>query len=311
VFFFFFFFFFFKFINFFFFFFFFFGCFFSLLAVAMYTMMERRFLGGYHLRLGPFIVGPIGYFQPFRDAIKLFVRRDFLLRFNVGFVWIFSPGFALFLYISMVFIFPLGGMGFFWRRSFLFFICLLRVSVYFLVFGGYFSGRRYSLLGRYRSVVQMISYEIVLIFLFIIYFYLFESWNFTDRFFLGGVFSSFYCFPFVLVWLLVILAETNRLPYDFLEGESELVSGFNTEYWGGYFSFLFIYEYGCMVLFCLITRCLLFGSFFSFFMFILFIFSFFWVRATCPRFRYDMLMGFVWRKLLILSLSFFCLFGFL
>jgi len=143
--------------------------------VAIYTIIERRVLGNYHLRLGPFIVGPMGYFQPFRDAIKLFVKSNFLLRFNINFIWIFSPSFALFLYISILFIFPLGGGEFFLRNSFLLFICLLRVRIYFLVFGGYYSGRRYSLLGRYRAVVQMISYEIVLIFLFISYFYLFDS----------------------------------------------------------------------------------------------------------------------------------------
>jgi len=93
--------------------------------------------------------------------------------------------------------------------------------------------------------------------------------------------------------LLVILAETSRLPYDFLEGESELVSGFNTEYWGGYFAFLFIYEYGCIILFCLITRYFLFTGVISLLIFILFIFSFLWVRATYPRFRYDMLINFV------------------
>lgn len=83
-----------------------------------------------------------------------------------------------------------------------------------------------------------------------------------------------FCLPFFLVWALSILAETNRLPYDFLEGESELVSGFNTEYWGGYFSFLFIYEYGCMILFCLITRYFLFRGFISFFLFFFLVFSF-------------------------------------
>lgn len=138
-------------------------------------MMERRILGNFHLRLGPFMVGPIGYFQPFRDAIKLFVKSNFSIRFNINFIWMFSPIFALFLYVSIIYVFPLGGGEFFSDISFLFFICLLRVRVYFLVFGGYYSGRKYSILGRYRAVVQIISYEIVLIFLFISYFYLFGS----------------------------------------------------------------------------------------------------------------------------------------
>lgn len=109
----------------------------------------------------------------------------------------------------------------------------------------------------------------------------------------------------MVVWIIVILAETNRLPYDFLEGESELVSGFNTEYWGGYFSFLFIYEYGCIILFCVLSSFLLLREGFSLIIFIFLLFSFLWVRARCPRFRYDMLMGFAWKKLLVLRLSFF------
>jgi len=105
----------------------------------------------------------------------------------------------LFLYVSILFIFPLGGSEFFLNRSFLLFICLLRVRVYFLVFGGYFSGRKYSLLGSYRAVVQIISYEIVLIFLFISYFYLLRSWNFSDKFFLMDNFNFLFCIPFILV----------------------------------------------------------------------------------------------------------------
>ncbi|MBO1764408.1 NADH-quinone oxidoreductase subunit H [Escherichia coli] len=87
----------------------------------------------------------------------------------------FSPFLALFLYIAFVFIFPLGGGELFFRNSFLLFICLLALRVYFLVFGGYYSGSKYSLLGSYRAVVQIISYEIVLIFLFIVYFFLMGS----------------------------------------------------------------------------------------------------------------------------------------
>lgn len=148
---------------------------FSLISVALYTLMERRVLGNFHLRLGPFIVGPMGYFQPFRDAIKLFVKRNVGLRFRVSFLWGFSPVFSIFLYLMYLYIFPLGGMEFFLSNSFLLFICLLGMRVYFLVYGGYYSGSRYSLLGRYRAVVQMISYEIVLIFLFISYFFMIES----------------------------------------------------------------------------------------------------------------------------------------
>jgi NADH-quinone oxidoreductase subunit H len=93
-----------------------------------------------------------------------------------------------------------------------------------------------------------------------------------------------------------MLAERNRLPYDFLEGESELVSGFNTEFWGGFFSFLFIYEYGAMLLFAILTGYFLFRGVFSFIIFLLIIYFFLWIRSRVPRFRYDFLIDLAWKK---------------
>jgi NADH:ubiquinone oxidoreductase subunit H len=121
------------------------------------------------------MVGPMGYFQPFRDAVKLFVKRNLRLRFNLNFIWAFSPCFSLALYIILLIVFPIGGGYFFLNSIFLVFICIIRTRIYFLMFGGYFSGRAYCLLGRYRSVIQIISYEIVLIFLFVILFYFYSS----------------------------------------------------------------------------------------------------------------------------------------
>lgn len=275
---------------------------FSLVAVAFYTLMERRVLGNFHIRIGPFMVGFMGYFQPFRDAIKLFVKRNLNLRFNLTFIWAFSSCFSLFLYICLLIVFPLGGGYMYLTRIFLLFICLMRTRIYFLMFGGYFSGRKYSLMGRYRSVIQMVSYEIVLIFLFVVLFYFYSSWNFSEVFYLFNGVTYLFCIPFIFIWIFTILSESNRLPYDFLEGESELVSGFNTEYWGGYFSFLFIYEYGCIILFRILTSFLLFSGFYSVVFFIFIIFMFLWVRATYPRFRFDFMMGFIWKNLLGISM---------
>jgi len=102
---------------------------------------------------------------------------------------------------------------------------------------------------------------------------------------LGGVF-------FFFVWVLVILVERNRLPYDFLEGESELVSGFNTEYWGGYFSFFFIYEYGSMLFFSLLLGFIMVSGFFSFLIFIFMVFFFFMDSLYCSSFSLWLFDGF-------------------
>lgn len=244
----------------------------------------------------------MGYFQPFSDAIKLFVKSNLNLRFNISFIWSFWAMYSLILYIFLLLVYPLSGGYFFLNSIFLVFICLVRTRVYFVLVGGYISGRKYRILGRYRAIVQIISYEIVIIVLFVIFFYFFNSWNFSEKYFLYENFNFLFCLPFVFVWLVTILSESNRLPYDFLEGESELVSGFNTEYWGGYFSFLFIYEYGCIVLFSLLRSYLLFSDIFSLIFFFFILFMFLWVRATYPRFRFDFLIQLVWKKILPLIL---------
>jgi NADH:ubiquinone oxidoreductase subunit H len=151
----------------------------------------------------------------------------------------------------------------------------------------------------------------VLIFLFVCFFYLVGGWNLRFKIYEYTRISFIFCLPFFFIWLLVILVERNRLPYDFLEGESELVSGFNTEYWGGYFSFLFIYEYGAILLFSIMTGFFLFRGFASFFVFVFVMYFFLWIRSTLPRFRYDFLIDIVWKKFLFLVISMLLYFVFL
>ncbi len=273
--------------------------------------MERRVLGNFHIRLGPIIVGPIGLFQPFSDAIKLFCKREEVLRRIQKFYWAFSPFLSLVLYLFMLIGFPLGGGEFFLENIYLLLICFFRFSVYFLIYGGYHSGRKYSLIGRYRSVAQIISYEVILIFIFVSYFYVIIGWNLNFKNYLIERVNFYFSLPFFFIWLLVILVERNRLPYDFLEGESELVSGFNTEFWGGYFSFLFIYEYGAILLFAILTGYFLFRGYISFVFFSLVMYFFLWIRSTAPRFRYDFLMDLAWKKILFLVIGILIYFVFL
>lgn len=156
-------------------------------------------MGNFHLRCGPMIVGPMGLFQPFRDAIKLFCKTDDFLRFFDKFYWNLSPVLSLLLYFCTLLGFPLGGGEAFNQNLYLLIICFISFRVYFLMFGGFHSGRKYSLIGRYRSVSQIISYEVVLMFMFVCYFYLLGRWNLALRMFDIVDYNSFFSVPFVIV----------------------------------------------------------------------------------------------------------------
>jgi len=190
--------------------------------------------------------------------------------------------------------------------SFLYIFSFLRLGVYFLLFCGWGSNRKYSLLGGYRSVSQTVSYEVSMIFFILFFVYIMSSYD-LSLFFLYqvGFWFLFLRFLFFLGWVFIILSERNRTPFDFSEGESELVSGFNVEYGGGTFSLIFICEYG-MIIFLSFISVLLFigrGSFFVKLM--TFCFCFVWVRCCFPRYRYDFLISRAWKILLPFSLFFF------
>lgn len=279
------------------------------MAVAFYTLVERKILGYSHERLGPNKVGVQGLIQPFRDAIKLF-RKESSLKFkNLNYwIYLFSPCWGIFIRIMIwMLIITWGGSSVYYIARVLFF-CLRRFSVYFLLIGGWASLRKYSLIGGYRASSQAISYEVVLIFSFLILCFLCNRYDLLKFGFLSGRFSILWTFPLVIVWVVACFAETNRSPFDFREGESELVSGFNTEYGGGSFSLIFIGEYSA-ILFLSFLRGLLFlnkGIFLGASI-ILVSFRFLWVRCSFPRLRYDKLIMMCWKGFLIYVLGIFCL----
>lgn len=167
---------------------------------------------------------------------------------------------------------------------------------------GWASSSKYSILGSYRSVAQAISYE-VNIFL-IIFAMSFLVNNFSFSYFKLNKNIIILIVSLFFLWLIICLAESNRTPFDFSEGESELVSGFNTEYNGGLFSLIFITEYGFILFFRIITTILFLG--FNLFSFKLIIISSFyiWVRATLPRLRYDRLILISWKGILPLIIGY-------
>jgi NADH-ubiquinone oxidoreductase chain 1 len=156
----------------------------------------------------------------------------------------------------------------------LLFFFVSSLSVYFLLFRGVFSGSFYSKIGSFRASSQAVSYEVRIIFIFLSYVFLFSFFSFLDLFNLGGgIYFFLLSFPIFFCWFFSCLAETGRSPFDFIEGESELVSGFNTEYFGYYFVFIFLCEYSFIIFLCLLTS-FIFGFNFYFLRVFLFCFLF-------------------------------------
>nr|UXW88403.1 NADH dehydrogenase subunit 1 [Illeis cincta] len=281
-----------------------------LVGVAFLTLMERKILGYIQIRKGPNKVGLAGIFQPFGDAIKLFSKEQILPYMANLLIFTISPILnlllSLFLWMSVPFYCYLFSFNF----SVLFFFSISSLSVYTIMMSGWSSNSNYSLLGSLRAVAQTISYEVSMFLILLSYLSLILSLNLSDFFlYQKFIWLIFLNFPLSFMWFNSSLAETNRTPFDFAEGESELVSGFNVEYSGVGFAFIFMAEYSS-ILFMSMISVLVFmgGDFYSWFFFLKLVFLSFlwiWIRGTMPRYRYDKLMYLSWKVYLPVSLNFF------
>jgi NADH-ubiquinone oxidoreductase chain 1 len=172
----------------------------------------------------------------------------------------------------------------------------------------------YSFIGSCRAVAQSVSYEVSFVLFGLSFVFCLGLYDFFEFWFLQvGLWFCFFVFHLFLGWLFVCLVEGGRSPFDFSEGESELVSGFNVEYGSGVFSFIFICEYCSLILFGYVSSLFFFGGFYIFLKVFLFVLFFVWIRGVLPRFRYDFLMFVGWIVFLPLSLTglFFLFFSFL
>nr|QWS05433.1 NADH dehydrogenase subunit 1 [Cerynia lineola] len=283
---------------------------FVLLSVAFFTLFERKVLGYIQFRSGPSSVGILGLFQPFSDALKLFSSEFYYLVFGNYFIYYFVPSLGLMTSLLFWLLYPFFFNMISFGLGLLFFLCCSGMGVYFIMIAGWCSNSIYSLLGAMRSVAQSISYEVCFFLIILCLVVYTESFNLVDFFFFQVyVWFFFICFPLFFVFFSCCLAETNRSPFDFSEGESELVSGFNVEYSSFMFSLFFLSEYSSMLFMSFFLVFFFWGgdlmNFFFFIKVLFFVFCFIWVRSTFPRYRYDKLMYISWKCYLPLSLNYF------
>nr|AKF78690.1 NADH dehydrogenase subunit 1 [Teinopalpus aureus] len=280
-----------------------------LIGVAFLTLLERKVLGYVQIRKGPNKVGFMGILQPFSDAIKLFTKEQTFPSYSNYMPYYFSPiiSFIISLMIWMLIPYYFNMISF--SLGVMFFLCCTSVGVYTVMIAGWSSNSNYSLLGGLRSVAQTISYEVSLALIMLSSIVMIMDFNLMNFFFYQELLWFFFLMlPLSLCWFSSSLAETNRTPFDFAEGESELVSGFNVEYSSGGFALIFLAEYSSILFMSLLFVLIYLGGYsldMMFYMKLVFIsFVFIWVRGTLPRYRYDKLMYLSWKSYLPISLNF-------
>nr|QGP73082.1 NADH dehydrogenase subunit 1 [Turricula nelliae spuria] len=285
-----------------------------LLAVAFFTLLERKGLSYMQLRKGPNKVGLMGLPQPIADAAKLLTKeiaKPTMANYSPYFA---APIFSFILALFLWQLYPSLYSASYFKWGVLFFLCVSSMNVYGTLLAGWASNSKYALLGSLRAIAQTISYEVSMALILLFPLFLVSSFSFIEiKEAQEIIWLSFLMIPVSLMWFVTCVAETNRAPFDFAEGESELVSGFNIEYGAAGFALIFLAEYANILVMSLFSALLFFGgsSFMLFesdlgFMFkvLFFAFVFIWVRASYPRFRYDLLMGLTWKGFLPASLSF-------
>nr|YP_008963566.1 NADH dehydrogenase subunit 1 [Curetis bulis]YP_010429021.1 NADH dehydrogenase subunit 1 [Curetis acuta]AFV13321.1 NADH dehydrogenase subunit 1 [Curetis bulis]USO21417.1 NADH dehydrogenase subunit 1 [Curetis acuta] len=284
-----------------------------LVGLAFLTLLERKLLSYMQIRKGPNKMGYMGLLQPFSDGIKLFSKEMIYPNVSNYMLYYLSPviGFILSLMIWMLIPYYFNLISF--NLGILFFLSCISLGVYVLMIAGWSSNSNYALLGGLRAVAQTISYEVSLALIMMSSLIMIMSFNmikFSE--YQNMIWFFFLMMPLSLCFLSSLMAETNRTPFDFAEGESELVSGFNIEYSSGGFALIFLAEYSSILFMSFIFVLIFMGGYnlsLIFYLKLSFIsFMFIWVRGTLPRYRYDKLMYLCWKSYLPISLNFLLLF---
>ena len=303
-----------------------FGC------VAYLTLWERKLIGWMHIRLGPNRVGPLGLLQPIADAIKLLTKEIIMpikankVLYIVAPVMVIAPAFAAWAVVPFQPELVLANVN----AGLLYVMAITSIGVYGVILAGWASNSKYAFLGAMRASAQMVSYEIAMGFALACVLIVSGSLNLTDivKTQQGGFFADMGInflswnwlplLPMFLIYFISGVAETNRHPFDVVEGESEIVAGHMIEYSGMAFAMFFLAEYANMILIAAMTSIMFLGGwlpiidapilrdipgFFWLFGKTFFILScFIWLRASFPRYRYDQIMRLGWKVFIPISI---------
>jgi NADH-quinone oxidoreductase subunit H len=292
-----------------------------LLAIAYLTYAERKVLAFSQLRKGPNVVGPFGLLQPFADGLKLLVKETVVPREANRVVFIIAPllTFTLSLVAWAVIPFDAGVVVSNINVGILYIFAISSLGVYGIILAGWASNSRYAFLGALRSAAQMVSYEVAIGFVLVTVLLCAGSLNLSEIVEAQRhIWFAIPLLPMFVIFFISGLAETNRAPFDLVEGESEIVAGYFVEYSAMAFALFYLGEYGNMILTSAMTSVLFLGGWLAPFgitpftwipgliwfalKVALVLFCFLWVRATFPRFRYDQLMRLGWKVFLPFSL---------
>lgn len=300
-------------------------------CVAYLTLWERKLIGWMHSRLGPNRVGPLGLFQPIADALKLLLKevispvRANRILFLVGPIMVIAPAFAAWAVVPFQADMILADIN----AGLLYVMAITSVGVYGVILSGWASNSKYAFLGAMRASAQMVSYEIAMGFALVSVLMISGSLNLGDivrsqsqGFFAehGLNFLSWNWLPLLPMFMIYFIsgvAETNRHPFDVVEGESEIVAGHMIEYSGMAFAMFFLAEYANMILITTLCATMFLGGwlpildlpilrdipgFFWLFAKTFFLLSvFIWLRASLPRYRFDQIMRLGWKVFIPIS----------
>lgn len=279
-----------------------------LVGVAFLTLLERKILRYVQLRKGPNKVGFNGILQPFRDAIKLFTNEVIVIYKSRNYLFFICPIIFFFFIITNWLMYRLITNLYFLNYSLLVIVMILTFISYLFLCIRWSANSIYSLIGIVRVIAQMLSYEVRFIIIMLVLIILRERYSFID--FLNWqlyLWYMFIVFPMFLLFFISILAELNRSPIDFIEGESELVSGFNVEYFRGGFALIFMAEYG-MIIFWRYLIIIIFTNLgyrrYSIGILSLFVYIIIFIRGLLPRMRYDELIYLCWKIILPIVLNY-------
>lgn len=295
-----------------------------LLIIAYSTLLERKVLSAAQRRRGPNKVGVKGSTQPLIDGIKLILKEIIIPVQSENRIFVLSSIWSIFFMLLLWFVIPTSRYGNIIQFNYelLALFCISVLGSISILLAGWSSNSKYAFLGGVRAGAQMISYELVLGLIVLIVMTVTSTTQILDIVDFQRVNGPLFLYlpAETGLFLILIVAETNRAPFDFAEAESELVSGYNTEYSGLPFAFFFIAEYGNILYMSLLTVLLFFGgwntnfipfvevdnffleSFVLFFKTVLVYFFFLWLWAALPRYRYDQLMSVCWKIFLPLVL---------